>query len=145
MGSLLYNLKNVNKTINKNYVFKDVALDVYPTSNNLDIMTSLDYAAIQNGIDNMFMFLPGERVLIPDFGNNLYKYIYEKDANTTAGKLADEIRSMFDKWEPRVKILNINANLIPDENTIELSIQYTVPSLSKENVLSFNKAVKIRQ
>ena len=145
MASILYNLKNINKTINKNYVFKDIALDVYPTSTNLDITTSLDYAAIQNGIDNMFLFLPGERVLLPNFGNNLYRYVYEKDNNTTAGKLADEIRTMFDKWEPRVKILDINIELIPDDNTIKLEILYSVPSLDKEKVLNFNKSINIRR
>ena len=145
MASLLYNLKNVNRTINKNYTFKDVSLDMSPTTNNLDIATSLDYAAIQNGIENMFMFLPGERVLLPDFGNNLYRYVYEKDNNTTAGRLVDEIRTMFDKWEPRVKILDIQVELNPDDNSIQLYIFYNVPSLDKEKVLNFNKAVKIRQ
>jgi phage baseplate assembly protein W len=145
MGSLLFNLKNVNKTINRNYVFKDVALDMTPTGNNLDIDTSLDYAAIQNGIDNMFLFLPGERVLFPDFGNNLYRYLYEPANNTTVGRLVDEIRTMFDKWEPRVKILDIFAEIIPDENTIKLEIQYSVPSLNKERIINFNKSINIRR
>lgn len=145
MGSLLYNFNTVNKTVVKNYTFKDVELDMYPTNNNRDIRTSLDFSAIQNGIENMFLFLPGERVLQPLFGNNLYKYVYEPINPDTAGRLKAEIYKMFRDWEPRVNIVDIAVTPYEDQNTYQVAIQYTVPSLGKRNILSWNKAINMRR
>jgi phage baseplate assembly protein W len=145
MGSLLYNFSTVNKSVTKDYTFKDLALDVYQTQNNRDVKASLDFSAVQNGIENMFLFLPGERVLLPSFGNNLYKYVYEPINDITAGRLREEVIKMFSDWEPRVNIVDIRV--IPDEdhNLYHVVIQYSVPSLGKRNILNWNKSINMRR
>lgn len=145
MANLLLDYSVVDPTINKPYTFKDVSVDFTTTLNNRDIATNLDFQAIQGGIDNMFLFLKGERVLLPEFGNNLYRYLYEPCTAITGERLGNEILAMFKKWEPRVNVIKIIVTPYPDENTYTAEVTYSVPVLNKEQVLTFSKAINIRR
>lgn len=145
MASIIYDLSLTNKTVVNNYTYKDVTTDLSKTYNNRDISVSIDYQAIQNGINNMFLFIQGERILLPEFGNTIYKYLYEPINDSTAASIVNEIKDMFDKWEPRVEIKSVNVVPKPDQNTYLIQIIYSVPSLNNEQILQFNTALNIRR
>ncbi len=66
MGSIVFNTSIGTKDVKKNYLYKDVSMDIQALDNhNNDIKVSLDIEAIQNGIDNIFTFRQGERILLP--------------------------------------------------------------------------------
>lgn len=145
MGSVNINLSLTEKTLNKDYVFKDVKTDLIVNANNRDIQVSKDLNAINNGIYNMFLFDLGERILLPEFGNSIYKYLYEPVNDITGGLISDEIYEMFRKWEPRVKIHRINVRAMPDQNQYSILILYSVPALNPSQTLKFNIAVNARR
>lgn len=145
MASIIYDLSLTNKTVTNNYTYKDVTADLSKTYNNRDIAVSIDYQAVQNGINNMFLFIQGERILLPDFGNTIYKYLYEPINDSTAASIINEIKDMFEKWEPRVTINSVNVIPKPDLNTYSIQILYSVPSLNNEQILAFNTALNIRR
>ena len=142
MGSLVLDLSLTNKSINKSWTYKDVFEPISVDLSKIDIKDSRDYQAIENSISNMFLFVPGENILFPDFGNNLYKYIYEPMLDITAEKIRNEILSMFKKWEPRVVIQSIVIIPKEDENQYDIEIKYTVPSLSRNELLRFNITIR---
>ena len=90
----------------------------------------------------MFLFVPGENILFPDFGNNLYKYIYEPMLDITADKIRNEILTMFKKWEPRVVIQSLMIFPKEDENQYDIEIVYIVPTLDKNQSLRFNITIR---
>ena len=145
MASIIYDLSLNNKTVTKNFTYKDITTDLNTTLNNRDIDVSTDYQAIQNGINNLFLFVQGERILQPEFGNTIYKYLYEPINDTTALSIVNEIRDMFNKWEPRVTINKLNVIPKEDENTYLIQILYSVPSLNNQKILAFNTAVNMRR
>lgn len=145
MGSLNYNLNISQNSIIRNYTYKDLKIDISTNTNNRDIHDNTDYAAIEGGIYNLFLFSQGERIINPEFGNTLYKYLYEPISDLTATKLGEEINNMFARWEPRVNIQLINIIPKPDENTYEIIINYNVPSLGNSTIKTFNVSINARR
>lgn len=144
MASILYDYQyNLNKTISKPYIYKDLSLS--SDSTNADINKNIgsltDIEAVKSGLSNIFSFHPGERILLPDFGNGLYKYLYEPINDYTSTTIGEEILTMITRWEPRVKILNVNVEAVPDDNEYRISIYYTIPTLTNQTI-QFNKVIR---
>ena len=97
--------------------------------------------AVQNSLKNIFTWIPGERILNPEFGSKLKQYLYEGITQDTSEKIVAEIKHCVSEWEPRVTITSVvDASTIEDheDNVIHLEIKYTIPQLSdKEYSYSF--------
>lgn len=91
--------------------------------------------AVFNSLRNIFTWIPGERVLNPEFGSKLHLYLYEGITPDNKEQIAAEVRGVCLKWEPRVNIVSItpvkDVNL-DEDNTVQLDIVFTIPSLSNE-------------
>lgn len=96
---------------------------------------SVNVEAVYNSLRNIFTWIPGERVLLPDFGSRLREMIYEQITDENVEQIISEIRGVCLKYEPRVEIVKIvNVSSIDDteNNTIRLQIIFTIPSLGPE-------------
>jgi len=130
-------LSNTDST-GHTYVYKDLKLDLQEEV--IDIDASIDINAVQNSITNMFTFTKGQRILLPDFGNNLRKFLYEPITDATAKAIGIEICDMFEKWEPRVKITKVRVTPSIDENLYHVIVLYTIPIL--ETSASFETTLR---
>lgn len=144
MGSLIFDASSHDVTVEKDYTFKDVKVDFEIDVKNREIADNKDVIAIEGGIFNMFLFDQGERIIQPEFGNSIYKYLYEPINKFTAENIINEIRLMFERWEPRVNILDITAEPFEDENTIYIKVFYNVPALG-DAVLTFEASINARR
>ena len=104
----------------------------------LKVSKSVNVQAIKNSMRNIFTWIPGERVLLPEFGSTLRSLLYEGITPLTEERIAAEIRSCITEWEPRVQIVEIrNVSTVDDteDNTIHLAVVFTIPSLSDEQYI----------
>lgn len=46
-------------------------------SNALKVNKSVNVQAIKNSLKNIFTWIPGERILLPEFGSKLHMLLYE--------------------------------------------------------------------
>ena len=145
MGSLILDLSLGTKNDIKNYLFKDLTCDLAVTPNNRDIAVSIDWNAVSNGIFNIFLFAPGERIILPEFGNSLYKYVYEPESSGMLDRMKVDVQEMLERWEPRIKIQAVNIVANPDQNQINIEVLYTVPALGDGTIRSFNVSVNARR
>lgn len=102
------------------------------------IAKSVNVKAVRNSIHNIFTWIPGERILLPEFGSRLYLMLYEGITPLTEERIIAEIRSCMTEWEPRAQIVEIrNASNIDDteDNTIHIEVVFTIPSLSDEQYI----------
>jgi hypothetical protein len=87
MAIRLKNLETAAKQYTEqSYLFKDLTLDI--GENNLevpgytlpvpqsDLKASFDLGAIRNSLQNLFNTLPGQRFLFPDYGLDLYQFLF---------------------------------------------------------------------
>lgn len=57
---------------------------------------------------------PGERVMLPDFGTPLRKYIFEQNDSTIVDRVKDTIANSIRTWEPRIAVSNIEVTNSPE-------------------------------
>jgi len=121
------------------FTYKDLHLDLkysYTRNNQLlkrpevkDIVGDYDYAAIKNSIFNIFTTLPGQKILNPAFGLNLMQYLFRPCDTVTATLIGQEIQAGLTKWEPRIKILQINVIAYTDTQTFSITLVISVPQI----------------
>lgn len=106
--------------------------DILRNKSGYKIDKLIDVKSVQNSLENIFSWTPGERILLPQFGNRLYQYLYEGINKFNEEQIIAEIKNCVSMWEPRVTITDItNISDITDteDNTIILNIEYFIKGL----------------
>ncbi len=103
--------------------------------------SNINDQAIKNSLNNIFNFLPGQEILDPLFGNNLYNYLYEPMNNFTADKIGKTIRSMIGSYEPRVSISDIEIKPNAEDMSYNIIIQYSIDKLGVDSSLILNMSI----
>jgi len=109
-----------------NQKYKDISMSFDTNPLNNDLIGLKDSSAIARSIRNIVFTQPGEKFFQPDFGSRVSESLFENVDEVSALSIRDEIRSSIINYEPRVKLNNVNVNLNPDENEINLSITYEI-------------------
>lgn len=126
MANIKINLGNfiIAPAEKKSYVFADINSNLLVNSNKTDLAPNYDINAIFGSLKNIFNYTPGERMMKPDFGLNLKGLLYEPMTERTANSIGLEIYNTIQKWEPRIKILNINVDPDYDDHTYYITIKF---------------------
>ena len=94
--------------------------------------------AVRNSLKQIFTWIPGERIINPEFGSSLKKYLYEPITEENQERIVAEIRACVIRSEPRVIVDRIvKATSIDDieENTVKLDIYYRIKGLSDKQFM----------
>ena len=128
-----------NASLKKGYLFKDLFLDLKTSvyynkqlnKNSVlkDVQGVFDENAIRNSITNIFLTAPGEKILSPEFGLDLRRYLFEPISDFSAFAIKDDIKNRLPDMEPRVTIQNVVVIPNPDQNEYRISMQIDIPSL----------------
>ena len=68
----------------------------------------------------------GERLMRPDFGCGIYDLVFEVNSPSTAGRVAQEVRDALLMFEPRIDVLDVQAQPAGDGEVLLISIDYQV-------------------
>ena len=80
----------------------------------------------------------GERVMRPDFGADLYRLSFSPNNTSTAGLAIFYVQEALTKWEPRIELLNIDADADEnDANTLLITLDYRIVSMNTEHNLVY--------
>lgn len=58
--------------------------------------------------------VPGERVMRPTYGSLLHRLAFAPNDRTTAGLAIHYVRRAVQAWEPRIEVLDVDADADPD-------------------------------
>ena len=76
---------------------------------------------------------PGERVMRPNFGSNLYRVLFEPE--TSAGEIAKEaINTAFVEWLPNLELRQINPSFDDASGNLIINIIYGLPNGEPDSV-----------
>lgn len=109
--------------------------EVPEIAGNFEIGNLIDIKAVQNSLHNIFGWIPGQRILYPEFGSNLRKLLYEGITTQNAQNIIAEIKYAINTWEPRITVNDIyDASTTDDHNNnqIHLIVVYSIPTLSDQ-------------
>ena len=97
----------------------------------IDIDGSIADAVYEEDIDQAIWIIlgtnPGERVMRPDFGAGLNKFVFEPINSTTIEQLRRRVEESLIAWEPRIDVKEVTVQ--PDRverNRLLIDVQYRV-------------------
>jgi hypothetical protein len=76
---------------------------------------------------------PGERVMRPDFGSNLYTALYESES-VAEQIINTSINEAFNKWLPDLSLKQISPTFDQTTNVIVINILYGLPNGEVDSV-----------
>jgi phage baseplate assembly protein W len=56
-----------------------------------------------------------ERMMLPEFGGNLQRYLFEPNTVTTRHAIAERVEKALAAWEPRLRIEEVEVEPMPDD------------------------------
>ncbi|MFJ3219208.1 GPW/gp25 family protein [Kitasatospora sp. NPDC086801] len=81
---------------------------------------------------------PGERPMRPEFGCGIHEYVFAPSDGGTAGRIAREVRTALDRWEPRIEVDDVVIAFdTVDDGTLYIDVHYTVRSTNDRRNLVF--------
>lgn len=107
---------------------------IFSTGNSVFNSTYTTVDQIKSNIINYVLTNKGERVLNPNFGSNLRKFIFENitESNLRALeiKLTNDIRDNF----PSVNVSSITLTPAYEDNAVQLDIVYSIYGSGTQNI-----------
>ena len=106
--------------------YKDISMSFETNPLNDDLVSLSDTSAIARSIRNIVFTSPGEKFFNPDFGSRVSESLFENVDNVSALAIKDEIKSSIINFEPRVNLLNTVVVPNPDDNEMNVTIEYEI-------------------
>lgn len=98
-----------------------------------------EQASVRQSILLLLSTLPGERVMRPDYGCDLYRLVFSPNDNTTAGLALHYVRQALDRWEPRAQVIHLDAGRNPyAPERLEIVLEYRLRRTQHTDELSFS-------
>jgi phage baseplate assembly protein W len=69
---------------------------------------------------------PGERLMRPDFGCGLLRYLMEPNTPATREAMIRDIDAALRTWEPRIALDTVSVAPTADQNAVLVTVTYTL-------------------
>ena len=95
------------------------------------------HASIRQALRLLLMTSRGERVGRPDYGCDLEQLVFSPADDTTAGLAIHMVRQAVERWEPRVRILSLDAETLPSRPAVlEIQLEYEIRETAERESLA---------
>ena len=115
--------------------YKDIDL-TFASRPSGDIYKKVDAAAVKQAVKNIVSTNMLEKPFNSIFGADVRNLLFELADDLTANELEQQIAAAIITYEPRAQILNINASLQPDQNSVNISITFKV--INVDEIVTFS-------
>lgn len=83
--------------------------------------------SVRQAIYLLLTTAPGERLMRPDYGCDLYQLAFSPNDDTTAGLAIHYVKRALDRFEPRVTVARLDAGRDPDDpSRLLVTLEYRV-------------------
>ncbi len=86
---------------------------------------NLKEVAIFN-LKNIILTIPGERIMVPEFGVGVKNYLFELDTSVDIESLKSRINSQVQQFASYIQLMDIQISM--GENSLDMRIKFAVPS-----------------
>ena len=98
---------------------------------------------IKQNFRMLVLTVPGERIMMPEFGAGLYRFFYEPMTPTVFDKVRSKINQQVKTYMPFIKISQINFVTSEQDpglnpNTLYVVIKYIIPALNAQDEIQLN-------
>ena len=98
-----------------------------------------DSASVRQALLILLTTRPGERVMRPAYGCDLHRLVFSPNDATTHGLAMHYVRRAIERWEPRVEILDLDANASrEDPARMDVRLLYRVRRTLEQDELTLS-------
>ena len=110
--------------------FKDISLSFkrHPVTN--DILALRNEDAIKRSVQNLVRTIRGEVFFNELLGTRISGSLFELANDDYIEPMKTQIETVISNFEPRVRLTKVDFQTFPDENAIEVTINYDIIGLS---------------
>jgi phage baseplate assembly protein W len=94
--------------------------------------------SIQQNLKNLLLTNPGEKVFDINFGVGIKSFLFENMSDSFDSKITSRISTQVAKYMPFVNIKKLDVTRSPDYNSVSISLYYSVPTVSINDILSLD-------
>ena len=93
---------------------------------------------IKQNLKMLILTEPGERVMEPEFGVGMRRFLFENSSDSVYSQIDKRIREQVRIYIPDISIRKINFYLKePDSNSVAFKMEYSIPSIAANDLLEF--------
>lgn len=96
-----------------------------------DVLLANDAEAIKKSIRNLVSYNEYEAPFQADKGGNVRGLLFENFGPITTDYLRSRLLELIEKYEPRVKVDEVTVFQKPDQNRLDVTIDYTIVELNR--------------
>jgi phage baseplate assembly protein W len=107
-------------------VYSDFLNDMRANPMSGDVGMLVNQAAIKQSLRNLILTNKYERRINPSLGSNITASLFENMDGSTASTIAGAIRDTVANYEPRVNLINVSCQPVPQKNAMNVTIIYSI-------------------
>ena len=110
--------------------FNDISLSFkrHPVTNDIVLLKNED--AIKRSVQNLVRIVLGEVFFDRLLGTNIEKSLFELSTLNLSDDIRSEIETTINNNEPRVQLTGIGVDVTPDDNALDIKIEYSIVGMS---------------
>ncbi|HAW81256.1 MAG TPA: hypothetical protein DCX27_17075 [Balneola sp.] len=113
-------------------------LQYNPEDGHYVLLKNITSVAQQN-LKMLVLTNPGERIMIPEFGVGISRYLFQQEGRFTSSAIKNRILSQVNQYLPYIEINNIEIFERKEmSNTFQVIIEYNIPSVRSRGSLALN-------
>lgn len=116
--------------------FSDIDLNFMPNPVTGDIFKKLDENAIKQSVKNLVMTNHYERPFHPEIGSQIRALLFEPASPMLSVVLRRAIIDTINNFEPRVVLIDVDVNLRPDNNAVDVTIVFRIVNTERPITIS---------
>ena len=98
---------------------------------------------VKQNLKMLLLTIPGERVMDPNFGIGIQRFLFENDTLDLRNRISDRMRKQVEEYMPFIKI---RETILPSfeeaessgSHMLSIEVKYFIEDLSLEDVLSIS-------
>lgn len=109
---------------------------------NGGMVWSLGEPNVRESICIILQTRPGERLMRPEFGCGLDRFLFEPNTTATLRLIQEEVKRALIRWEPRIVLNDVRTATHPTEpRAVDITILYTLVATQIQERLGLTLAL----
>ena len=102
------------------------------------LATVTDDEEIRESIRLVLATAYGERPMRPEFGCGIHDFVFAPSNATTAGRVAYEVRTSLERWEPRIAVDDVRGTVASHDTAVMyIAVSYAIRGTNDPRSLVF--------
>jgi phage baseplate assembly protein W len=106
--------------------FSDIDFNFIPNPVTGDLVLRLDDDAVKNSVKNLILTSFYERPFHSEVGSPIKSMLFEPATPILGSMIKQAIINTINNYEPRVSLSDVIVNSSPDDNSVYVTIEYTI-------------------